>query len=94
MGKADVEGRVQANSFRRSCRGNDDGMHAQENRRNTGSPNGDRSMGQLAPRERQAGLFGVAERFAVPMKPGNSGGGKGPQLEANATSNAGKRDWR
>jgi len=90
MGKADVDGRVRANSFRRFCRGNDDGMHAQENRRNTGSPNGDRSMGQLAPRERQAGPFGVAERFAVPMKPGNSGGGKGPQLEANATSNAGK----
>jgi hypothetical protein len=23
----------------------------------------------------------VAERFAVPMKPGNAGGGKGPQFK-------------
>src|SRR5258708_34116993 len=34
--------------------------------------------GQLATRERQAGPSGVAERLAVPMKPGNAGGGKGP----------------
>jgi hypothetical protein len=33
---------------------------------------------ELAARERQAGPSGVAERFAVPMKPGNAGGGKGP----------------
>ena len=39
---------------------------------------------QLATRESQAGPFGVAERFVVPMKPGNGGGGKGPQLEVNA----------
>ena len=29
-------------------------------------------------REGQAGRFGVAERFVVPWKPGNAGGGKGP----------------
>src|ERR1019366_5230912 len=45
-----------------------------------------RSWNQLATRESQAGPFGVAERLVVPMKPGNSGGGKGPQLEVNATS--------
>jgi hypothetical protein len=28
-----------------------------------------------------AWLFGMAERLAVPAKPGNSGGGKGLQLE-------------
>ena len=33
---------------------------------------------QLATRERQAGPCGVAERSVVPMKPGNSGGGKRP----------------
>jgi RNA-directed DNA polymerase len=27
---------------------------------------------------------GVAERFAVPLKPGNAGGGKGPQFQDNA----------
>jgi hypothetical protein len=33
------------------------------------------SRDQLATRESQAGPFGVAVRFVVPMKPGNSGGG-------------------
>jgi hypothetical protein len=49
---------------------------------------------QLATRERQAGPYGVAERPAVPLKPGNSGGGKGPSLKTNARSNKGSRDWR
>jgi hypothetical protein len=62
--------------------------------RNTGSPSGDRNVNQLATRESQAGLTGMAERLVVPMKPGNSGGGKGPQLKGNARSNKGPRDWR
>ena len=41
---------------------------------------------QLATRERQAGLSGMAERLVVPTKPGNSGGGKRPQLKADARS--------
>jgi hypothetical protein len=49
---------------------------------------------QLATRESQAGPCGVAERPAVPEKPGNAGGGKGPQLKTNARSNKGPRDWR
>ena len=32
-------------------------------------------------REGQAGRPGVAERFVVPLKPGNAGGGKGPQFK-------------
>jgi hypothetical protein len=40
------------------------------------------------------GRVGVAERFVVPMKPGNSGEGKGPQLKTNARSDEGPRDWR
>ena len=32
-------------------------------------------------REGQAGRPGVAERFVVPRKPGNAGGGKGPQFK-------------
>src|SRR5580692_327030 len=40
-------------------------------------------------REGQAGRAGVAERFAVPRKPGNAGGGKGPQFKTNATSGEG-----
>jgi hypothetical protein len=31
----------------------------------------------------------VAERFAVPLKPGNAGGGKGPQFKTNARRGAG-----
>ena len=40
-------------------------------------------------REGQAGRAGVAERLAVPLKPGNAGGGKGPQLKADARSDEG-----
>ena len=64
------------------------------NSRNTGSPSGDCGAGQLAPRESQAGPSGMAERLEVPMKPGNSGGGKGPQLKDNARSSKGQEDWR
>jgi hypothetical protein len=51
-------------------------------------------MDQLAARERKAGLTGMAERLEVPTKPGNSGGGKGPQLKADARSDDGKGEWR
>jgi hypothetical protein len=61
-------------------------MQTQGTRRNTGSPSGDRGHDQLATRERQAGPYGVTERLAVLTKPGNAGGGKGPQLKGNARS--------
>src|SRR6266566_5838340 len=32
------------------------------------------------------GRYGVTERLAVLLKPGNAGGGKGPQLKGNARS--------
>ena len=44
-------------------------------------------------REGQAGRAGVAERFAVPMKPGNAGGGKGPQFKTDARRGEGPGDW-
>jgi hypothetical protein len=34
-------------------------------------------------REGQAGRRGVAERFVVLLKPGNAGGGKGPQFKTD-----------
>ena len=68
------------------------GMQAKGTRSNTGSPSGDRGRDRLATRESQAGPSGVAERPVVPRKPGNSGGGKGPQLEANAKKQRRKRD--
>jgi hypothetical protein len=61
---------------------------------NTGSPSGDRRMDQLAARERKAGLTGMAERLVVPRKSGNSDGGKGLQLKADARSDDGKGEWR
>jgi hypothetical protein len=53
-----------------------------------------RGVDQLAARERQAGLTGMAERLVIPTKPGNAGGGKGPQLKADARSDDRKGDWR
>ena len=44
------------------------------------------SWDQPATRESQAWPYGVTERPAVLMKPGNAGGGKGPQLKGNARS--------
>ena len=44
-------------------------------------------------REGQAGRTGVAERLAVPMKPGNAGGGKGPQFKTDARRGEGPGDW-
>ena len=75
--------------FHQTCRGIGDGMQAKWTIRNTGSPSGDRGIDQLATRERKAGLTGMAERLVVLLKPGNSGGGKGPQLKADARSDDG-----
>jgi hypothetical protein len=60
-------------------------MQAKWTIRNTGSPSGDCKMNQLATRERQAGPTGMAERLVLPMKPGNSGGGKGASVEGGHT---------
>ena len=38
------------------------------------------------------GPYGVAERSVLPMKPGNSGGGKGPQSKTDARSSEGHGD--
>src|SRR5262252_1055961 len=92
IGRAAADGTVRANEDHQTCRGNGDGKYAKLTSSNTGSPSGDRSMNQPATRERQARPCGVAERFVVPMKPSNVGGGKGPQLETDARSNKGHGD--
>ena len=43
-------------------------------------------------REGQAGRRGDAEGFVVLVKPGNAGGGKGPQLKTDARSDKGHGD--
>jgi len=65
-------------------------MQAQWSIHNTGSPSGDRSVDQRAARERKAGPTGMAEGLVLLLKPGNSGGGKGPQLKADARSDDGR----
>ena len=49
------------------------------NSSNTGSPGGGVAPAKPASRKGQAGPVRVAERPVLPGKPGNSGGGKGPQ---------------
>ena len=67
-------------------------MH-KESVRNTGNPMAWSGMTKPDAREGWAGRYGVAERFAVPLKPGNAGGGKGPQFETDAIRGEGPGDW-
>ena len=57
------------------------------------SPLGAVSDDQPDAREGQAGRPGVAERFVVPVRPGNAGGGKGPQFKTDAIRGEGHGDW-
>ena len=45
------------------------------------------------PARDRPGAHGVAERFVVPLKPGNAGGGKGPQFKTDARRGEGPGDW-
>src|SRR5580658_2027377 len=54
-----------------------------------GRPRGVVRDDQPDAREGQAGRPGESERFIVPMKPGNAGGGKGPQFKTNAIRSEG-----
>ena len=92
IGGAAADGTVRANEDHQTCRGNGDGKQAKLTSSNTGSPSGDSRGDQPAARESQVGPYGVAERLVVLRKPGNSGGGKGPQLKTNARSNKGHGD--
>src|SRR3982075_2438536 len=58
-----------------------------------GRPQGVIRDDQPAAREGQAGRLGVAERFVVPLKPDNAGGGKGPQFKTDAIRGEGPGDW-
>src|SRR4249920_3173196 len=58
-----------------------------------GKPQGVVRDDQPDAREGQARRPGVAERFVVPRKPGNAGGGKGPQFKTNAIRGEEPGDW-
>ena len=51
------------------------------------------ASGAARPRHAQAPATDRVERFAVPLKPGNAGGGKGPWFKTDATSGEGPGDW-
>ncbi len=85
MGKAAVAEFREANrSLQRFRRGSGDGMSVQGERSSHGKPPAVEARdSQPDAREGQAGPLGVAERSVVPWKPGNAGGGKGPQFQNN-----------
>jgi hypothetical protein len=91
-GKADTTGRTSKTTSDR-CTGVLAAACTQGKRTQHGKPHGVVSDDQPDAREGQAGRDGVAERFVVPLKPGNSGGGKGPQFKTNATRSEGPGDW-
>jgi len=70
--------------IQRFRRGNGDGMYARGDRTQHGKPRSVEAR-DLQPdtHEGQAGPNGVAERPVVPLKPGNSGEGKGPWFKVN-----------
>jgi hypothetical protein len=82
----------QSDTFRR-CAGVVAAACTQGKRTKHGKPQGVVSDDQPEAREGQAGRPGVAERFVVPRKPGNAGGGKGPQFKTDAIRGEGPGDW-
>ena len=65
-------------------RGSGDSMYTRKAYATREAPWRGQSNDQLEAREGQAGRLGVAERFVVPLKLGNAGGGKGPQFKTDA----------
>ena len=60
---------------------------------NTGNPMRREARSQPDAREGQAGPHRVADRLVVPLKPGNSGGGKGPEFKKDDCRGKGQGEW-
>jgi hypothetical protein len=58
-----------------------------------GKPLGVVGDDQPEAREGRSGRSGVTERPVLPLKPGNAGGGKGPQFKTDAGRGEGLGDW-
>jgi hypothetical protein len=58
-----------------------------------GKPQRWEARSQLDAREGQAGPSGVADRLVVPRKPGNAGGGKGPEFKEAVRRGKGQGEW-
>ena len=83
-GKADTAGMNEQSRAPSRCAGVVATACTQGKRTQHGKPLGVIWDDQPDARERWSGRLGVAERFVVPLKPGNAGGGKGPQFKTNA----------
>ena len=85
-GKADTAGVNERSSTPSRCAGVVASACTQGKRTQHGRPQDVGRDDQPDAREGQAGRPGEAERFAVPTKPGNSGGGKGPEFKVKVQS--------
>src|SRR5580704_3644528 len=74
-------------------RGSGGSMYTRKAHATRETPTCDQGLIKPDAREGQAGRAGVAERLAVPLKPGNAGGGKGPQFKTDARRGEGPGDW-
>src|ERR1700730_1212840 len=92
-GKADTAGVNERCSTPSRCAGVVATACTQGKRTQHGRPQGVGRDDQPDAREGQAGRPGEAERFMVLMKPGNAGGGTGPQFKTNAIRSEGPGDW-
>src|SRR5437016_11822582 len=86
-------GRIERSGTPSRCAGVLATACTQGKRTQHGKPRGVVSDDQLEAREGQAGRPGVAERFVVLLKPGNAGGGKGPQFKTDAIRGEGPGHW-
>ncbi len=91
-GKADTNGCTSKTTSVR-CTGVLAAACTQGKRAQHGKPQCVISDDQQDAREGQAWRIGVTERLVVPVKPSNSGGGKGPQFRTDALSEEGPGDW-
>jgi hypothetical protein len=75
-------------SFRR---GSSEGTYGRKTAATREAPwRGRERCGQPVFREGRAGRDGATERFVVPLKPGNAGGGKGPQFKTDVERSEGR----
>ena len=88
LGKGETGGigRPMSDQTQRSHRGIGSGMSTIGRRQQHGKPcSAEECVLQPDSREGQAGPIRVADRLEVPLKPGNSGGGKGPEFKSSVT---------
>ena len=92
-GKADMAGCKSEDYAQLLHRGSGGSMYTRKAYATREAPRRGRSDDQLEAREGQAGRHEVAERFVLPLKPGNAGGGKEPQFKTDAIRSEGPGDW-